>query len=153
MPYISGLVQNVFILRWQGPHFDDAATLMQRVRNAKLCATGPLVYVGIVPAGDRPPDMATRREFGRYLKELVELCACVHLVLEGVGFRAATQRAVATGMFLMTGRHNRVTAHASVFDALAGCHNLSALPADILDKCKPFGTMPEATPPRATSIG
>jgi hypothetical protein len=132
MPYVSGLVQNVFILRWQGARMGDAASLMQRVRDARGRSKGPLVYVAIVPSDDLAPDMPLRAELGRQLKELTELCACVHLVLEGTGFAAAAKRAVATGMFLMTGRHGRVTAHASVFEALSGCRNLSAPAAEIL---------------------
>jgi hypothetical protein len=132
MPYISGLVHNVFILRWNGAELGDAASLMDRVRDARNGLRSPVVYVAIVPAGDRTPDMPTRLELARQLKELTELCACVHLVLEGDGFRAAAQRAVATSMFLMTGRHGRVTAHGTLAEALNGCHNLSAPAADIL---------------------
>lgn len=143
MPYRSDLVNNVFILRWQGARFADAASLMQRVKEARSDSAGPLVYLAIVPADDSPPDMATRREFGRQLQPLLELCTCVHLVLEGTGFRAAAQRAVATGMFLMTGRRDRVTAHASVFDALNCCQNLSAPPAEILAQARALGAVPE----------
>jgi hypothetical protein len=153
MPYISGLVKNVFILRWQGAQLADAASLMLRVKEARSRSTGPLVYLGIVPAGDSPPDMATRREFGRQLQELLELCTCVHLVLEGKGFRAATQRAVATGMFLMTGRHGSVTAHSSVSEALTCCQNLLAPPGEILAKCRTFGAGPEGQTPLAALAG
>jgi hypothetical protein len=132
MPYVSGLVENVFILRWQGAALGDAASLMQRVRDARSGSKGPLVYVAIVPSGDSPPDAALRVELSRQLVELTELCACVHLVLEGSGFGAAAKRAVATGMFLMTGRHGRVTAHASLLEALNGCRNLSARPSEIV---------------------
>jgi hypothetical protein len=153
MPYISGVVQNVFILRWKGTCFEDAATLMQRVRDARSRTTGALVYVAIVPAGDGPPDMAVRRELGRCLKELTEICSCVHLVLEGKGFRAATQRAVATGIFLMTGLHGRVTAHASLSEAVIGCHNLSAPPAEILAQSQKFGAPLRELPRRPAAAG
>jgi hypothetical protein len=105
---------------------------MQQVRTAKSVSNGPLVYVGIVPSGDALPDLPLRAELVLQLKELTELCACVHLVLEGGGFGAAAKRAVATGMFLLTGRHGRVTAHASIHEALYSCRNLTAPAAEIL---------------------
>lgn len=149
MPYSSSLVQNVFLLRWQGPRFEDAASLLQGVRDASSRSTDPLVYIGIVPAGDSPPDMATRREFGRQLKELSELCICIHLVIEGNGFRAATQRAVATGMLLMTRQRDRVTAHASLSEALNCCNHLSAPAAEILIKSRTLIAVLEDRPQRA----
>jgi len=149
MPYSSSLVKNVFILRWQGAQLADTATLLERVKQARSHCPGPLVYLGIVPAGDNSPDVPTRRALGHQLQELLEFCACVHLVLEGEGFRAATQRAVATGMFLMTGRRDRVTAHASVADALNCCQNLSASPLEILAAARTFRGEPERPAPRA----
>jgi hypothetical protein len=146
---ISRLVHNVFILRWQGPRFDDAASVLQGVRDASRSSTDPLVYIGIVPAGDSAPDMATRHELGRQLKELSELCICIHLVLEGGGFRAATQRAVATGMFLMMGRRDRVTAHASLSEALNCCNNLSAPVVEILATSRTLAAVPDGRPWRA----
>ena len=132
MPYVAELVQNVFILRWQGAQLGDPASLMERVRAAKSESNGPLVYLAIVPSADPLPDQPLRAELARQLKELTELCACVHLVLEGSGFGAAAKRAVATSMFLMTGRHRRVTAHATVHEALCSCRNLTAPAAQIL---------------------
>jgi hypothetical protein len=152
MPFISGLVQNVFLLRWQETKFADAVSLVTRVKAAKARCPGPLVYVAIVPAGERAPDMATRLELGRRLEELLEICTCIHLVLEGDGFRAATQRAAATGIFLMTGRRGRVTAHASVAEALRLCPNLSASASDITAKGRALGVLLDDTPGRAAAM-
>lgn len=149
MPFISGLVQNVFLLRWQDTQFADGVDLVKRVKAAKAGCPGPLVYVAVVTANEGAPDMATRLELGRRLDELLEICECIHLVLEGHGFRAATQRAAATGIFLMTGRRGRVTAHASVGEALRDCPNLSAAPADITAKAKALGVLLDDTAPGA----
>jgi hypothetical protein len=146
MPFISGLVKNVFILRWQGTQFADGANIVRRVKEARSLCPGPLVYVAIVPPGEGAPDMATRRELGRRLDEVLGLCACVHLILEGEGFRAATQRAAATGIFLMMGQRGRVTAHASVSDALSRCPNLAATAPEILAKGRAFGVVLEDAP-------
>ncbi|MEO8180078.1 MAG: hypothetical protein ABI895_14685 [Deltaproteobacteria bacterium] len=145
-------MKNVFILRWQGAQLADTATFMQRVKQARSHSPGPLVYLAIVPADDSSPDLATRRELGRQLQELLEFCACVHLVLEGEGFRAATQRAVATGMFLLTGRRDRITAHANVSEALSCCQNLLGSPAEILAMARKFGGT-EGQPRRAALAG
>jgi hypothetical protein len=97
--------------------------------------------------------MATRREFGRQMPELLELCSCVHLVFEGSGFRAAAQRAVATGVFSMTGRRDRVAAHASLVEALNCCQNLSAPPAEILAQARTLGGVVEGQPRSAARAG
>jgi hypothetical protein len=132
MPFISGLVKNVFILRWQKTELADAARAVRLVRQAKQQLSGSLVYVGIVPAGERGPDKETRLELSRVLDELLGLCSCIHLVLEGKGFAAATQRAAAAGIFLMTGLRGRVTPHPSVAHALNCCNYLEAPAAVIL---------------------
>jgi hypothetical protein len=152
MPFISGVVKNVFLLRWQETQFADGASVVQRVKAAKARCPGPLVYVAIVTAGERAPDMATRLELGRRLDELLEICACIHLVLEGDGFRAATQRAAATGIFLMTGRRGRITAHASVAEALSHCPNLSASAADISSEGQALGVLLDDRPRRAVGM-
>ena len=132
MPFISGLVQNVFIVRWEKTEVADAARAVRLARQAKEECSGPMVYVGIVPAGERGPDKATRIQLSRALDELLGLCSCVHLVLEGTGFAAATQRAAAAGIFLMTGLRGRVTPHISVAHALSSCTYLTSPPAVIL---------------------
>jgi hypothetical protein len=152
MPFISGLASNVFMLRWQHTEYADGASIVQCVKAAKILWPGPLVYVAIVPAGESPPDTATRRELGRRLEELLGLCTCIHLVLEGEGFRAATKRAAATGIFLMTGRRGRVTAHASVSEALICCPHLSAPLDEILVQGRSFGAVLEDTHRRAAGI-
>jgi hypothetical protein len=143
MPFISGLVQNVFILRWQKTELADAARAVRLVKKAKQQWSGPLVYVGIVPAGERGPDKETRIELGRELDELLGLCSCIHLVLEGKGFAAATQRAVAAGIFLMTGMRGRVTPHPSVAHALNSCGHLEAPAAIILAEATELGLVLE----------
>lgn len=125
---------------------------MRRVQEATTLCPGPLVYVAIVPAGERPPDVATRVELARRLNELLGLCACIHLVLEGQGFRAAGQRAAATGIFLMTGRRGRVSAHASVSDALSHCPNLSAPLGEIFAGAQALGALLEEAPRRVAGI-
>lgn len=91
-----------------------------------------MVYVAITPADHEPPGEMERRELAEALQKLLTYCSCVHLVMEGSGFKHAIVRMVAAGVFLVSGKRGQVSPHDSAADALASCNHLSRPASQIL---------------------
>jgi hypothetical protein len=90
------------------------------------------VYMAVAVPASGMPEKSARHELAQGLSTLFETCSCVHLVIEGSGFLAASQRAAAAGIFLLAGRRGRASTHASLADALRECQHLQAPAAAIL---------------------
>jgi len=121
MSYTTSLVYNVFLVTWRVPQRGDSAAILNELRGVhegRKPDDPPLVYIATVPSASAPPDDATRDEMTKAIPLTLEYCARVYLVIEGKGLRHAMIRSIATGMFLITGKRGKVSAYATLFDAL-----------------------------------
>lgn len=132
MAFTSGLVHNVFFVRWDRVSPGDAKKVIEQVAIARARVDGDMVYVAITPADHEPPAEAERRELADALPKLLSYCSCVHLVMEGSGFKHAIVRMVAAGVFLVSGKRGQVSLHDSAADALASCNHLARPASQIL---------------------
>lgn len=132
MSYNSGVVHNVFVVRWLEPAPGDMKQILDQVREAHNVYKAPLIYMAIVPEECKLPDEVTRREMADAIPELFRVCSSVHLVLEGGGIKRATMRSVATGMFLLTGKRGRAVFNESALQALQRETKLPVAPEAII---------------------
>src|SRR5687767_3888041 len=101
MAFVTGTVDNVFFVRWLDVEPGDVAKVCAQVKRAKNSVAGPLVYLAIVPADARPPDDTERKALTAAIPQLLTNCCCLHLIIEGQGFKQAAVRMIASGMFLV----------------------------------------------------
>jgi hypothetical protein len=136
MAYVCGVVNNVFFVRWIKVEEGDIGRVLKLLEDSRNRHARPLVYVGIVPAALEPPAESERKALAQMINDVLKSCSCIHLVLEGQGFRQAAMRTIAAGMFLLTGRRGVVMNHDSVEEALTRCEHLDTLASVILNSAR-----------------
>ncbi|HMJ16016.1 MAG TPA: hypothetical protein VK524_31585 [Polyangiaceae bacterium] len=136
MAYALGLVHNVFIVRWIQPAAGDAKKILKALRAARDSCSGPIVYLAVLPEDCTAPEESTRKEISDGIPVVLEYCSSIHMVLEGSSMKRATMRAIAAGMFLLTGKRGRVMTHETVLEALRRAEKLRVSPELIIAAAK-----------------
>jgi len=97
-----GVWRNLLVAVWRT---ETRAPAVERVSQVlgRLAAKHPdVALLQVVEAGATAPDAAARRALSGMLKEHARVIRCSAVVYEGDGFRAATLRAVVTGIALLS---------------------------------------------------
>jgi hypothetical protein len=96
----SALIDPVLFVRWRlQPSVEDIARLRHVVRRSSE-KVGSLVYIAVIPVGVPPPLAPARDALREGLPEVRQLCASLHLIVEGEGVRRTLLRSILTGMLL-----------------------------------------------------
>jgi len=123
MSCVSGVVSDVFIVRWVEPEANDVAKLVEDVRKEAAKRREKLHYVAVIGSDVPVPDDATRKALSASVDEVLESCQTVHMVIEGKGLRRALVRSLSTSIILLSRHRGRTFAHDEVeraFYTIAG---------------------------------
>lgn len=118
MSVATGLINEVYFVRWIEPAQDDVQRVVEEARDSKGKAGVPIRYLAIIGADLKPPSDEVRKGMRQTIDSLLEHCESVHLVIEGRGLRRAMARSIGTSVFLLSKNRGRTFAHDSVGDAL-----------------------------------
>jgi len=117
MPFLSTVVGNVYVVRWEAPTALDVRAMEVEV-SAFHREVVKMHGLAIVPANTSPPDDATRKAMGRSMQTLLEHLETIHTVIEGSGFKHTILRSVMTGVTLVGGKRGRVFTHSTIPEAI-----------------------------------
>lgn len=97
-----GTWRNLLVAVWRTETRAPAVERVSRVLGALAATHGDVALLQVVEAGATAPDGEARRGISAMLKEHASVLRCSAVVYEGDGFRAATLRAVVTGISLLS---------------------------------------------------
>ncbi len=118
MTCATGIVERVYLVRWEVPAAEDVQRILTEVANHHVRVGKKLYFVAVTTPESTAPDDATRRALGENLPKLLEWCESLHLVIEGKGFSATVRRAVAAGLFMVSGKRKSMFVHEDIWAAL-----------------------------------
>lgn len=118
MSCASGVVSDIFFVRWIEPELDDVARIVDDVRAEAAERGRKLHYVAVIPTDVPVPDDAVRKALSSTVDEVLECCETMHMVIEGKGLRRALVRSVSTSIILLSRHRGRTFAHEDVRDAV-----------------------------------
>jgi len=118
MTCATGIVERLFLVRWDEPVPSDVHRVVTEVGTASERLGQKLYFIAVTPANSKPPDEPTRRVFAANLPRLLERCESLHLIIEGTGFSSTVRRAVAAGLFLVSGKRKSMFVHDDIHAAL-----------------------------------
>lgn len=137
MSIATGLVDDIYFVRWIQPSLEDIDQILGETRKARSELGRPLRYVAIIGAQVDPPAEDVRRAMRTSVEDLLEHCRSVHLVIEGKGLRRAMTRSIGTSIMLLSKNRGRTFAHSSVDEALERIgYESAALRADVLERAQ-----------------
>ncbi len=117
-PYISALMGNAFVVRWQrAPTVMEVNALLQEIIAAAAAHDKPLVAIAIVPGSVNPPEDEARRQMMTNTEKILAVAEAMHFVIEGSGFKHVMLRSVVTGLILVSGRRGKIVVHNSFDEA------------------------------------
>lgn len=94
--------RNLLIAVWRTETRAAAVERVSQVLGMLAVRHRDVALLQVVEAGATAPDADARRVISRMLKEHADVIRCSAVVYEGDGFRAATLRAVVTGIALLS---------------------------------------------------
>ncbi len=118
MSCASGVVSDIFFVRWIEPEVDDVARIVDDVRTEAANRGRKLHYVAVIPTDVPVPDDAVRKAMSSTVDDVLECCETVHMVVEGKGLRRALVRSVSTSIILLSRHRGRTFAHDEVRKAV-----------------------------------
>lgn len=118
MSIATGLVDDIYFVRWIQPALEDIERILGEARRANHDLGRPIRYVAIIGSGVEPPPEDVRLAMRTSVEALLDHCRSVHLVIEGKGLRRAMARSIGTSIMLLSRNRGRTFAHSSVEEAL-----------------------------------
>lgn len=97
-----GTWRNVLVAVWRTETRAAAVERVSQVLGARAATHRDVALLQVVEAGATAPDVDARRAISGMLKRHASVIRCSAVVYEGDGFRAATLRAVVTGISLLS---------------------------------------------------
>lgn len=133
MGCITGVVDNVFFVRWRETiTVADCENITKVVEQLHAKVGKPLVYVATVPMDTPPPDGDARNAIKDGTEHVTQYCSSIHVVIEGEGMRRALIRSISAGLLLATGMRGKgFHIHEFVHDALESAQDRASRPIDI----------------------
>ncbi len=100
---VSALIPPVLFVRWHSQcDVTDVERIKEAIESARKVVRSGLIYIASVPVDVPPPEHDARVAMRSGIDHANELCASVHLVIEGQGLRRAIIRSVSAGLLLAT---------------------------------------------------
>jgi len=131
-PYVSALIGNAFVVRWQrAPTVNEVNTLLREVMSA-ASTQKTLVCMAIVPGSVNPPEDEARRQMMTNTEKMLTVAEAMHFVIEGSGFKHVMLRSVVTGLILVSGRRGRIVVHNTFDDAARSAGPTLSIPVATL---------------------
>lgn len=118
MSCLTCLVDKVYVVRWIQPNLADAQRVLAELESASKTLGGALIFIGIADQHTKPPDEDVRRIFSQNTDRILQMCQSIHMVIEGTGFRIAVLRSVATSIFMLSGKRNKIHISTTLREAL-----------------------------------
>jgi hypothetical protein len=156
MGCITGIVDNVFFVRWQGViTVADCEGITKAVERAHAQRGEPLIYVATIPPDSPPPDAEARAAIKEGTEYVTQYCSSIHVVIEGEGMRRALIRSVSAGLLLATGMRGKgFHIHEFVEQALESAAARVSRPVDlksVLVRARAAGYIADPTAARAAT--
>lgn len=130
MSCASGVVSNIFFVRWIEPELNDVARIVDDVRTEAANRGRRLHYVTVIGAEVPVPNDDVRRALSSTVDDVLECCETMHMVIEGKGLRRALVRSMSTSIILLSRHRGRTFAHEDVRDAVLEALGGDAAEAD-----------------------
>jgi hypothetical protein len=115
MPFRSGLIGNVFIVRWLSvPASGENRAVLQALREATRQLGAPVVFVNMIPEGVDLPSAEARADMQAITPQLLECTGAIQLVIGGEGVMRTMLRSLVRAMTVAGRRGNKVAVHSSL---------------------------------------
>jgi hypothetical protein len=112
-------LKHVILTVWRTPEFADGAALVNAAKEASGALERPILFVSLAPPDSPPPPDDLRKYMGEHVKEMLEYCSELHIIIEGKGFGHSMKRMAMASIVLISGMRKKMHVHDSIAVAQA----------------------------------